>query len=254
MLYVLTSPAVNVGEALQSGCSNIYPKVGIYLPPTWFAFQTTANFISTAVRTLNLTNCLHCHEIVWKTGLNYQVRKLSLEIRNGYSSMPVRIVKSLAALSPIDATTKTKKNVSRRRYTFKHVNTGVEKCLHVGTPYWGFWKGCVFILYCTFLCNGHSFAHRQPLCLSVGWLMWSRYIVYLTAIFRDMMTISYTSFGVKGQACIKVSVPYESVCFNFISVSVLTFFARSTRNIATMHLSVRINVTSHEPINSLSQY
>lgn len=67
-------------------------------------------------------------------------RKLSLEVRNECSSMPVRIVKSLAALSPIGAITKTKKNVSRRRYTFKHVNTGVEKCLHVGTPYWGFWK------------------------------------------------------------------------------------------------------------------
>jgi len=72
------------------------------------------------------------------------------------------------------------------------------------------------------------------------------------------MTISYTSFGVKGQACIKVSVPYESVCFNFINVSVLKYFARSTRNISTMHLSVSLSVlmkvTSHEPINSLSQY
>jgi len=82
----------------------------------------------------------------------------------------------------------------------------VEKCLHVGTPTWGFWKGYVFILYFTFLCNGHSFAHSKPLSLSVGWQMWGRYIVYLSAIFTAMMTISYTSSWLKGQACIKVSV------------------------------------------------
>lgn len=212
MLYVLTSPAVNEAEALQRGCSDIFPKAGIYLPPTWFAFQTTANFISTAVKTLNLTNSLHCQEIVWKTGLDYRVRKLSSEIRNGYSSMRVRIVTSLAVLSPIGAITKArKKKLSRRRYTFKHVNTVVEKCLHVGTPTWAFWKGYGFIPYFAFLCNGHSFAHRKPLGLSDGWQMWSRYIVYLSTIFRDMMTISYTSFGLKGQACIKVHVPQESV-------------------------------------------
>jgi hypothetical protein len=110
LLYVLTSPAVNEAEALQRGCSNIFPKVGIYLPPASIAFQPTANFLSTAVRTLHLTNCLYCHEIVCKTGLNYQVRKLSSEIRNGYFLMRNRIVTSLAVLSPVGATTKTKKN------------------------------------------------------------------------------------------------------------------------------------------------
>lgn len=111
MLYVLTSPAVHEVEALQRGYSNIFTKVGTYLPPTWIAFQPTANSISTAVRTINLTNRLYCHEIICKTGLNYPVRKLSLEIRNGYSSMRIRIVTSLAVLSPIGATTKQKKNV-----------------------------------------------------------------------------------------------------------------------------------------------
>jgi hypothetical protein len=39
----------------------------------------------------------------------YSKKNVSVEIRNGYSSMRVRIVTSLAVLSPIGAITKTKK-------------------------------------------------------------------------------------------------------------------------------------------------